>query len=926
MRPLRLRLTGFRSYADSSVDLSRHRLVVITGDTGAGKTSLLDGICFALYSRTPELSSSKELLSLGAAHGEVELAFSAQAGATTWRVTRRFGPEAPEPAHLLERLDDAGETVDRVTGYSLVNARVSELVGMSFATFTAAVLLAQGRFAQFLQASPKDRDTILRQLFGVTGMDAVRAAVLAQRDAHLARAETFDAEGRRQGDVGASARHRAARRVRATATKRARLAALQPLADRVVERRAWIAEATASATNVRAAIADLGDPADWDAAVAAHAAAVAAQETARHDLRRAEEAARAASSARDRERERHGGSAAEVARIRGAAERLADLRATVPLLQQECATRSAAIETRRRDLAALRNELTQTAARRDALHALRDALVRVDEERDAVQRADTEMAAAERAHAHARDVVTALRGDLDRASQQREEHRRADHVAALREGLVPGDRCPVCERVLDDVPPHVHKDASDGDDVANLVERVAQAEADLSAREADRRSCSRLSDESRKRHADAVQAVTALDPAASATDAAFRDRVERERGDVDAQYAALTARVQEMDGRIAGDAGALAEIDRRLSRENDEIRDLEARLGPRAHEADPVQALDAALTALQAVEQEASDAESRVTRATSHLMAADAECADIVNRRIAPLRQAVTVAATRLGDAVPAPEATPHDLVSRAHGLVGRVEAAAREADAAIAAAERSVAALTEEIIGRAGDLGVTSVATLTTARRAAESEHDHARQDLRELELRAAEVRRLALDAAESRRRAQVATVLANDLQANRFPRFLLGRFHERLARGATQRLLSLSNGAYAFVGADPDPLAVVDHRRGHRIRSAATLSGGERFLASLSLALAMADVASGTEGRLDCLFLDEGFSTLDAESLDLALAGVERMAEDGRLVVIITHLPGVAERLGGGIQVRKDAGGASHIVDGVGEPEERR
>jgi exonuclease SbcC len=111
-----------------------------------------------------------------------------------------------------------------------------------------------------------------------------------------------------------------------------------------------------------------------------------------------------------------------------------------------------------------------------------------------------------------------------------------------------------------------------------------------------------------------------------------------------------------------------------------------------------------------------------------------------------------------------------------------------------------------------------------------------------------------------------------------------------------------------------------VVDHRRDHRVRSAATLSGGERFLASLSLALALADIASGAEGRLECLFLDEGFSSLDADSLELAISGVEQMAHDGRLVVIITHLPGVAERLGAAIHVRKDPGGTSHVID-VGE-----
>jgi DNA repair protein SbcC/Rad50 len=106
-----------------------------------------------------------------------------------------------------------------------------------------------------------------------------------------------------------------------------------------------------------------------------------------------------------------------------------------------------------------------------------------------------------------------------------------------------------------------------------------------------------------------------------------------------------------------------------------------------------------------------------------------------------------------------------------------------------------------------------------------------------------------------------------------------------------------------------------VVDLRRGERTRPASSLSGGERFLASLALALGLGDIAAESGGRLDCLFLDEGFSTLDADSLEQALAVVERLAGDGRLIAVITHLPGVAERLGAVIRVDKDPAGVSRI-----------
>jgi DNA repair protein SbcC/Rad50 len=195
----------------------------------------------------------------------------------------------------------------------------------------------------------------------------------------------------------------------------------------------------------------------------------------------------------------------------------------------------------------------------------------------------------------------------------------------------------------------------------------------------------------------------------------------------------------------------------------------------------------------------------------------------------------------------------------------------------------------------------------------------DTARARLAELEGAAAEARRLMADAAEARSRAGVHQQVANDLRANMFPRFLLNRYQERLATGASVRLQELTNDAYRFAGTGADALAVVDMRRGERLRRASTLSGGERFLASLALALGLSDIAAESGGRLDCLFLDEGFSTLDADALEQALAGIERLAGDGRLVAVITHLPGVADRLGAAIHIEKDLGGVSRIRPGA-------
>jgi hypothetical protein len=145
VRPLELELTGFRSYDSERIDWRPYDLVVIAGDTGAGKSTLLDGICFALYGRTPETARTGDMLTLGRDHGEVRLTFARDG--EVWRITRRFGPRAPEPAHILERLSgDGGEPTQTIAGEQAVNRRILHLVGLGFPAFTSAVVLAQGRF------------------------------------------------------------------------------------------------------------------------------------------------------------------------------------------------------------------------------------------------------------------------------------------------------------------------------------------------------------------------------------------------------------------------------------------------------------------------------------------------------------------------------------------------------------------------------------------------------------------------------------------------------------------------------------------------------------------------------------------------------------------------------------------------------------
>ena len=149
------------------------------------------------------------------------------------------------------------------------------------------------------------------------------------------------------------------------------------------------------------------------------------------------------------------------------------------------------------------------------------------------------------------------------------------------------------------------------------------------------------------------------------------------------------------------------------------------------------------------------------------------------------------------------------------------------------------------------------------------------------------------------------------HDLSSRHLPDFLAKRILERVMAEGSQELEQLSNGRYCFELDEQEELVVLDAWNAQEPRSVKTLSGGESFLASLALALALNHYLS--QGiQLDSLFIDEGFGTLDAESLEMAASVVEKLQLSGKCVGIITHIPELAERFEARIEVIKSDTGA--------------
>ena len=245
----------------------------------------------------------------------------------------------------------------------------------------------------------------------------------------------------------------------------------------------------------------------------------------------------------------------------------------------------------------------------------------------------------------------------------------------------------------------------------------------------------------------------------------------------------------------------------------------------------------------------------------------------------------------------------------RRPALLAEADAAKREVDATADRWKAEVARLREachahDVLVRDGE----------QPRDAARREVERARHQHETLARRLAESEQVRRDLAEARRQQRLAHQLGLHLKSSNFEKWLLNRALRRLVVGATRMLRELSDGAYSLTLDDGGGFAVVDHRNADETRSARTLSGGETFLASLALALALsehvADLAAQGAARLESLILDEGFGTLDTETLDVVASALEELGSRGRQVGVITHVGALAQRLPVRYDVRKEAG----------------
>ena len=406
------------------------------------------------------------------------------------------------------------------------------------------------------------------------------------------------------------------------------------------------------------------------------------------------------------------------------------------------------------------------------------------------------------------------------------------------------------------------------------VRAVALAEARQAAQQADGRQ-----QQATAEFRAAEQALTRL--RGEAKTAATQDQ------QAEARLTHVTGRVAELD-ELLRDAPGEYQVTAQLAL-RDELEAAAAGAGQALRAARTARA--SGQTALAGLERAEKDAQVLLSAARDRVVALGAPALD-GRGLLDGWTELVTWAAAQAQirgqeiEAVSAAAGTARDGVER---LTGRLradlanagihlttDAVATGAAAAVAAALERARAATRRVAERRGE-----AAELDGKRRGAEEEQ-------------------------------RVARLLADLLRADHFQRWLVSEAVDDLVAAASETLAALSSGQFDLAHDDGE-FFVIDHADAEARRSVRTLSGGETFQASLALALALSSqisaLAAAGATRLDSIFLDEGFGTLDAETLEVVATTLETLAQGERMVGIVTHVTALADRVPVRFRVARDA-----------------
>ncbi len=897
MKPISVTMQAFGSYLkQTTVDfraLGDNPIFLITGATGGGKTTILDAMCFALYCKATGGRRSWGSMRCAAAPkgAETMVDFIFQLAGTTYRFTRSqsqyaargTGALKTKETHACYRMEDGEWELLFSGAESRVREKAEEILGLTCEQFSQVIVLPQGDFLKLLLSSSRDKAQMFQTLFA-TGRWERAARNLKEMAAVL---------GKQAGELEAAKR---------SILEREGVGTLPLLEEKEAALREQLVQAKAAQEAAEKAFQNENAALRAAEALSERFAALEQQQTQRKILeqkqeemeanrRRLAQARRAAgvypyftahqAAQKELLTKRQAHAAAQQSLVKAEAECKA-AQAQLPLAERY---RSQLPELAKEEerLRNLREHALkwQELRRQRTEHAKRMALLEKQraEAQARLETADRQLADGNAYIENAQKQISLLPRLLEQVQQLMDQ----DAAAALAVHLEEGEPCPVCGAVH-----HPHP--------AQPSKRLQEAQDALK------------------------RARKAADMLESAQKRLQQRREQREQAREDLSQS------NERIASLRSEQQAQASAEREVLDKLGELRELPA--------------IDQRLTEVRLQEKKNTDAagkiEGRANAAQRAAATAKAVC-DSAAQAHREAQAAETTAAQRLQQALEESgfEQQAEDYAAlllspeRMESLEHTIQAYA----AAVASADQQISRLQRELSGKeqpdlnaqrkrqaqaqeAAAQAAQAVGKLEQTALAAKESLGH----LRKLEEKGKKLE-------EEYGRTNRLAALLSGKNACKVPlhQFVLGVMLDDILSSANQFFATLSSGRYSLsrvVGATSGnalgglDLEVIDAYTGGA-RAVETLSGGELFLASLSLAFGLSDVVQSYSGgvHLDSLFIDEGFGSLDQETLDTAMKALAQLQHMGRTIGIISHVSELKNRIAAQIVVGKDRDGGSTV-----------
>lgn len=877
MRPLRLIMSAFGPYADEQVldfsDLADRKFFLICGPTGAGKTTILDAICYALYGSTSGgMRSGDEMCSDYPSDGRetfVQLDFAV--GRKYYRVRRSPAQEVKKKRGEGTRMEPAGASLAEIDangeeinffGDRYVTAEIEKLLGFQADQFRQVVLLPQGDFRHLLLASSDERQGIMKQLFH-TELCARLENRLGEESNGLHRAYEdicLRMESRLQS-CGAETEEELLKKRSGVEQEAKTAEADKKAAGKDYEtyrkiydgaRELWIHGKNLKKTeNEKKRLA--GEKQDMDLLGKEIEKAQRAGRLHPEFTHLEEICGKGKRTRAELTQTETAGKQAEARRMQ------AEKDWTAVEKDEEMYRR----ETRRKatleQLLPIAETYGKVRAEAEAAgKTLQDAVKEQEKRERTIQKTAKEERTARLAASGIREIY--LHGQ----------------AAVLAAELRDGSPCPVCGASI-----HPHPAVSDEKIPTDKEVKEAQERADRAGKTAE---------EARKRAEEFRNRV--WDPAQKQQASLQASLLEKEK---------LLEEQYRIPGRLEKAIAEAGKNTEEYERRRERVRKvLDAEMKQETVLTQTAKTLEKNLQDLQ--EEYRSKARELDDKTKAEGFADRADCE------------------THLKETA----------------VIRKMEETYSSWQAAVLAAEQTVQAETVFMAGRAvpdmeehekmlKEKKTVSDAAIQTCGRISEQ--------LKMLQAAASDVEKWQAQQKKTECSFQLAKDLYDTARGEgtgvNFERFVLGALLDEVTEAANQRLQEMSRRRYLLNRAEGRSdgrkhagldLEVLDNYTGVS-RPAATLSGGETFLASLSLALGLADVVQAYAGgiHLDTMFIDEGFGTLDQETLDFALKALLELQKGGRLVGIISHVPELAERIDAQLVVTRTERG-SHAAFHLG------